>query len=125
MKNHEKWKSWEEKNKNPYGKCCVDVARQAMVIIDRDFANKPITKGDVHSLICKAGEETNAGGITGFMAGAAASMISLCSDRGEEFRKAWNLYNCLGDEKQAEKVNESGGVINPALLTIETKGEPE
>ena len=28
--NKEKWDEWVEANKDPYGKCCVDVAREVM-----------------------------------------------------------------------------------------------
>lgn len=43
-------------------------------------------------------------------------MISKCHSRGEEFRKKWNHDNQISDE--GDKANESGGVLNPALLKI-------
>jgi hypothetical protein len=71
---------------------------------------------DTHKLISRADRESNAGGITGFMAGCVAQMISRCHSRGEEFRRKWNKDNQIHDE--GEKANESGGVINPAILNI-------
>ena len=73
---------------------------------------------DCHKIICQADDEVGAKGITGFMAGCVAQMVSQCHSRGEEFRKQWNLDNRINNE--GEKANESGGVLNPALLNIET-----
>ncbi|MDD5354955.1 MAG: hypothetical protein PHY56_00200 [Candidatus Omnitrophica bacterium] len=105
------WRIWEEKNDDAYGKCCVDVAREAMRLIDK----KKYKVLDTHKIICKADDNIKAGGITGFMAGCVAQMISKCHSRGEEFRKAWNKDNGI------EEKDDKGGVVNPALLTIEIK----
>jgi len=106
----EKWKSWEVANQDPYGKCCVDVAREVMRLLDEedDF--------DTHEIICRADKNIGAGGITGFMAGCVASMVSGCHSRGEDFRRKWNTDNQIKDE--GDKANESGGVLNPAILCI-------
>ena len=74
------------------------VARRVMEILDegKEF--------DCHSIIIKADKETEAGGITGFMAGAVASMVSQCHERGEEFRQQWNKDIQIGDE--GDKANE-------------------
>jgi len=109
-------KAWDENvkiNTDSYGKACVDVARQVMEILDegKDF--------DCHKIICQAEDDIGGDGITGFMAGCVASMISQCHSRGEEFRKKWNIDNQIQNE--GEKANKSGGVLNPAILTIETK----
>ena len=111
LKDEKKWNEWVENNTDSYGKACVDVARRVMEILDegKDF--------DCHKIICQADDEIGAGGITGFMAGCVSSMVSACHLRGEEFRKKWNLDNQIQNE--GEKANESGGVINPALLNIE------
>ena len=108
------WEKWVANNKDPYGKACVDVAREAMRLLDE-------REGDIdpHKLICEADDAAKSGGITGFMAGCVASMISQCHSRGDEFRRAWNTHNQIGDE--GDRANESGGVINPALLTVETR----
>ena len=81
LKDKEAWIAWEENNKDPYGKCCIDVARRVMEILDNgeDF--------DTHKIICQADKEINAGGITGFMAGCVASMVSTCHVRGKNLEK--------------------------------------
>jgi len=109
----EDWEKYIEANKDPYGKACVDTAREVMRLLDEqdDF--------DTHTIICDADKNIGAGSITGFMAGAVASMVSRCHSRGEEFRKKWNVDNQISDE--GETANESGGTLNPALLTVEMK----
>ena len=85
------FKQWEDNNKDAYGKCCVDVARKVMELLDQD--DTPLHNGyhpdpyTAHGLICKADDLINAGGITGFMAGCVAQMVVKCHSRGEEFRK--------------------------------------
>ena len=104
----EMWDECVKSNKDPYGRCCVDVARKVMEIIDEE---NPETL-DCHKLICRADDEINAGGITGFMAGCVANMVAKFHSRGEEFRKAWNKpYLKDGQE-------DKGGVVNPAIITI-------
>ncbi|KKM77529.1 hypothetical protein LCGC14_1369040 [marine sediment metagenome] len=112
--NQDKWRSYEEKNTNDYGGACVKVARQVMEILDEEPGDF-----DTHQIICRADDEVNAGGITGFMAGCVAIMVSKCHSRGEEFRRKWNKGNQIHDE--GDKANESGGVLNPAVLVVNEK----
>jgi len=107
----EGWEKAVKINTDPYGKACVDVARRVMEILDKEEEI-----GDPHSLICQACKDIDEEGITGFMAGCVASMVSECHSRGDEFRRVWNLDNQIGTE--GEKANEGKGVLNPALLTI-------
>lgn len=112
--NEKAWDNWVKSNTDPYGKTCVDVARQVMVILDAEPGDF-----DAYTLVTRADNEIKAGGITGFMAGAVATMVSSCHSRGEEFRRKWNVANQIQDE--GEKANKSGGVLNPALINIRTK----
>jgi len=109
------WDKWVGANQDPYGKCCVDVARHAMNILDERGE-----VGDPDQLITDAENRLpeHEQGITGFMAGAVAAMISGCHSMGDEFRRAWNLKTQIHDE--GERANENGGVLNPALLNIST-----
>ena len=104
------WKSWEDKNQDDYGKCCVDVAREVMRLLD-ECQNE----FDPHKLICEADNRIDAGGITGFMAGAVAHMVSKCHSRGEEFRLRWNGTF----QKPGVIGKDNGGVVNPAIMKIE------
>lgn len=55
-------------------------------------------------------------GITGFMYGCAVSTLAHCWEHGEELRRWHNLKTQFKDE--GERANESGGVLNPALLNV-------
>lgn len=108
------WDEWVKHNKDPYGSACIKVARRVMELLDED--DTPLHHGyypdlhTAHGLICKADEDTNAGGITGYMAGCVAQMITICHSRGDEFRRSHNHEDYDGD-----------GVQNHAVITINTK----
>lgn len=55
-------------------------------------------------------------GITGFMYGCAVKILSAVWIHGEELRRWHNLSTQNGHE--GEKANESGGILNPAIMTI-------
>ena len=56
-------------------------------------------------------------GITGAMYGFAVEILSELWIHGEELRRWHNLKIQINDE--GEKANESGGVLNPAILEFE------
>jgi hypothetical protein len=107
----EGWNKAVENNRDPYGKACIDVAQKVMEILDAE-------PGDfnAYDLVSRADKESEAGGITGFMAGCVASMVSHFHSRGEEFRKSWNGEF---DSKPRD------GVVNPALVSIGSEGGSE
>ena len=107
MKNVDELENQVKINDDPYGKCCVGIARKVMEYIDAGEEINP------HEMICRANKKLNSGSITGYMAGAAANMISIFSDRGDDFRKAWNNYYGVDEEKA------KGEVVNPAILNVE------
>lgn len=92
LKNKKLWEGWVKKNTEPYGRCCVEVAKEAMKLLDKD--NTPLHSGyypDIHTphgLICQADENIKAGGITGFMADCVENIIIGCHERGDEFGEA-------------------------------------
>ncbi len=55
-------------------------------------------------------------GITGFMYGCAVSFLAKFWVHGEDLRRWHNLDTQIG--KEGEAANASGGVLNPALLSI-------
>lgn len=101
------WNKCVENNTDPYGKCCVDVARKVMEILDAEPG-----EFDCHKLINRAGDEIDASGITGYMAGAVALMVGQVHSRGDEFRKQWNKGYGVDEDKA------KGGTVNPAILTM-------
>jgi hypothetical protein len=110
LKDAEAWKRYEETNlDDEYGRCCVDVARRVMETLDNEKSFSP------SSIISQANKDL-AAGISGFMAGAVAEMVSRCHERGDEFRRLWNKENQIDTE--GDRATENGGVLNPALLSI-------
>lgn len=92
LKNPELWQQYVEKNKDSYGKCCVDVARRVMEILDENeipLLNDCHTKEEnaftSFNIISQAEEDIGSGGITGFMASCVMTMVRHCHNRGDEF----------------------------------------
>ena len=114
--NEEAWKVYQSNNTDAYGKACVDVARRVMELLDNHPENSP--DYDCHEFIIRADLDVGAGGITGFMAGCAAQMISERHSRGAEFRSKWN-YQLAGET--GNLVTQSGHTINPAIIMVSKK----
>ncbi len=103
------YKEWGDKNSDPYGHACITYAERWADLLEEliekssDNPLKVIVE-NARSTSYKADVE----GITGFMYGAAVSVLSQCWKYGEELRKWHNKnYEYDGD-----------GVVNPAVLTI-------
>lgn len=107
-----RWKNVVEINDDPYGKACVDFA-----IRWADLMELQIALGKTVEQVAKeTSHEANTDGITGFMYGCAVEMLSEFWVRGEELRRWHNLDIQIG--REGEKANESGGVLNPAVLVL-------
>jgi len=88
MKDKEAWDGFVDKNKDPYGKACIDVAARVMELLDK--YSTPLKNGyndidTAHGLICKANKDIGVDSLTGFQAQCVVQMICLCHVRGEEF----------------------------------------
>jgi hypothetical protein len=107
--------NYKKINDDPYG--------GRVVSYGEDWANLMETRmaeGEKLEDIAEAtAREADTDGITGFMYGCAVSALSQMWEHGEALRRWHNLDTQIGNE--GEKANESGGVLNPALLTIATK----
>lgn len=98
------WDEYVEKNNDPYGKCCIDYARDWGRLMQYY-----ISKGEtIVECADRSSHELGWYGITGFMYGAAVMMLSGCWEHGEELKKWHNR----------EYLHEGEGVVNPAVLTI-------
>jgi hypothetical protein len=107
------WKECVEKNQDGYGACVIRYAARWA-----NYAEAALEKGDNFAAVMeRTSHDADLEGITGFMYGAAVSMLAKCWYRGEELRRWHNLDTQIGTE--GEKANESGGTLNPALLTID------
>ena len=108
----QEYADWREKNADPYGRRCFTYAEEWADLMEaRLAAGEPIEK--------TAKETANAAdtdGITGFMYGMAVSILSKAWVHGEVLRRWHNLDTQFHHE--GEKANETGAVLNPALLKI-------
>lgn len=106
------WQKAKDNNTDPYGAECVRYAEAWADLMEAGIAEgkaiKDIAKPTSH--------EADTNGITGFMYGAAVSMLSAAWEYGEELRRWHNRDMQIGDE--GDRANESGGVLNPAMLNI-------
>lgn len=106
------WDTYVNANTDPYGKACVDYARDWAELMEYH-----ISKGDSVAECAKAAShDADTESITGFMYGAAVSMLAKCWKYGEELRRWHNEDAQLGDE--GTRANETGGVLNPALMVL-------
>ena len=60
-------------------------------------------------------------GVTGFQYGCAVGLLALCWEHGEALRQWHNLRTQIDHE--GERANETGGILNPALLNISDPSE--
>lgn len=90
---------------DPYSFACVEGTIKVIAALDSGKSVK------------ESHDEMYETGLTGFMAGEIARMVSTFHERGDEFKDFWNEQFGVSKEKA------KGGVVNPALLTIETKEE--
>jgi len=99
------WEDCKEKNsQDDYSKACIDSAIEVMTALEDGE--------EVH----KAHDKMYGHGLSGFMAGCVAQMVSRFSPRGEEFKDFWNKQ--FGVDEKAD------GVVNPAVLTIKEPSGP-
>lgn len=90
--------------KDPYSFAATKAALDAMAILD------------VGGTCEEAETEFKGKGLSGFLAGCAASTIFNFHVRGDEFRIFWNAQYGVTEDKA------KGGIVNPAIMTINEGG---
>lgn len=99
------WQASLKKNQDPYGFAVLEVVSKLGANLDAGMSPE------------KAEDKAIEGsGITGFMAGAMASMIAQLHPRGAEFREYWNGQFGVKNDK---------GTVNPAIMTLKSKETPK
>lgn len=107
FKDEEVWKTGLAKNADPYGACCYEFAEMWARLMQAEIA----TGKTVIDCAKTTSHQLGYLGITGFMYGAAVSILSHCWLHGEELRKWHNK----------DYGHEGEGVVNPAILSIKIK----
>jgi hypothetical protein len=110
--NQKDWQEWVDSNKDPYGKGVIDYAKRWADLMEKKMADGEL----LEDIADDTSHEADTEGITGFMYGAAVSVLASCWEHGDQLRRWHNLKTQIGNE--GEKANEGDGVLNPALLNI-------
>ncbi len=112
LRDPEGWKKFCEINSDDYGGAVMAYAeRWARLMEGR------MDKGEkLEAIADECSHLADSEGITGFMYGCAVGILSKVWKHGEALRLWHNLKTQIRDE--GERANESGGVLNPAILLI-------
>ena len=102
------WTKFVEANNDPYGAACVRYAKAWAEQMEMAMADG----STVEKCAKQTSHDTDTEGITGFMYGAAVAALTECWRWGEVLRR-WHNKEWGGSE-------DTEGVLNPALLTIDT-----
>ena len=112
LRDKDGWERGLANNQDSYGRAIYRYAESWA-----DLMEARIEAGETVADCAKTtSHEADTDGITGFMYGAAVSVLSGFWEHGEELRRWHNIDTQIGTE--GEKANEKGTVLNPALLNI-------
>ncbi len=101
---------------DPYGARIVSYSEDWANLMEAQFADGKT----IEQCAKETSRAADTDGITGFMYGASVSGLSKFWIHGEALRLWHNLKTQIGHE--GERANKSGGVLNPALLSIGESG---
>lgn len=103
---------WKGKNTDPYGACVFRYAERWAEAMEAEMARGV----ELEAIAERTSHEADTEGVTGFMYGAAVSILAKVWEHGERLRRWHNLATQIGTE--GERANENGGVLNPAILNV-------
>ncbi|RJQ31310.1 hypothetical protein C4572_02665 [Candidatus Parcubacteria bacterium] len=106
------WQKFKDANMDGYGGAVVTYSERWARLMQVEMANRK----NLEDVADATSHEADLDGITGFMYGCAVSTLAQCWKHGERLRRWHNIKTQIGNE--GEKANESGGVLNPALLSF-------
>lgn len=106
------WEKTKAANEDPYGAAAIRYMERWADLMEQRLA----TGAKLEDIANKTSDQANTEGITGFMYGCAVSILTKVWIHGEQLRRWHNLSTQIGTE--GERANESGGVLNPALLNV-------
>ena len=115
IRDEAEWARGLENNTDPYGAAIYQYAERWADLMEARMAAGEA----LEACVKETSHQADAEGITGFMYGAAVATLSWAWEHGEELRKWHNIDTQIGAEGEA--ANESGGVLNPAILNLGVK----
>ena len=101
------WDEWKKNNQDPYGSYIIRYAERWADLMEQKM-DEGAALADIAN---QTSREADTEGITGFMYGAAISVLADSWAYGEELR-VWH---------NAQYGHHGNGVVNPAILTIKPK----
>ncbi len=110
--NESVWQEWNANNQDEYGGAVIRYAECWANLMEERMAGG----AKLEDIAKKCSHDADTEGITGFMYGAAVCVLASCWEHGETLRRWHNLDTQVNSE--GERANESGGVLNPAILKI-------
>lgn len=108
----EGWKKFVANNQDGYSGRVVRYAEEWARLMQTRLANGETIPECAEELSRMADDD----GITGYMYGCAVSVLAKAWKHGEALRRWHNKETQIGTE--GDKANETGGVLNPAVLSI-------
>jgi hypothetical protein len=112
LKDAEGWEKAKAANTDPYGGAVMTYAERWAILMEGALAQGATIAGCAKETSYLADIE----GITGFMYGAAVGTLAAVWKYGVELRRWHNKDTQIRDE--GDRANESGGVLNPAIISI-------
>lgn len=111
----ELWDKGLKNNKDPYGARIYSYALDWANLMEAEIANGK----KLEDVAEETSHVADTDGITGFMYGAAVSVLAQVWLHGDILRRWHNLRTQIGTE--GERANETGGTLNPALMNFGSK----
>jgi len=112
LRDPEGWAKTLAVNTDGYGSCGLRFAERWACMMEGAM-NKGASLAECAKRLSNLADSE---GITGFMYGCAVSILAQVWEHGDALRRWHNLDTQIG--KEGERANETGGTLNPALLTI-------
>lgn len=106
------WQKSKDVNKDGYGGAVMTYSERWARLMQVEMAEGKKLEDVADAMSSEADLE----GTTGSQYGCAVSQLAACWKYGDQLRRWHNVKTQIGNE--GEKANESGGVLNPALLLI-------
>lgn len=107
-----RWEKTANANRDEYGSGVIRFVEKWTELMETELAQGQKLEDIAERTSNQADEE----GITGYMYGAAVSIIGQVWEHGDALRRWHNLKIQIGNE--GEKANESGGTLNPAMMSF-------
>lgn len=115
IKDQSDWRQWVTNNQDPYGRAIINYAQRWAELMEEKMKEG----AKLEDIAKQTSREADGEGITGYMYGAAVSVLSTSWEYGEQLRLWHNIDTQIGTE--GDEANKTGGVLNPALLNVGEK----